>query len=148
MRLPLPARALAIALGVAAFAAARPAAAQLAFAPSTPAAPSLTAAPTVTSNPTADGWTGVYRVEARNGGEAVPMRVIVERAGDRLDAMVLIDNRASALDRVSGDEDELRAVLSTSEGRGELVLRPTATGVTGTLKVGKTTWKVAGERSA
>lgn len=146
MRLPLPARAFAIALGVAAFAAARPAAAQLAaFAPSTPAA---TAAPTVTSNPTADRWTGVYRVEARNGGEAVPMRVIVERAGDRLDAMVLIDNRASALDRVSGDEDELRAVLVTSEGRGQLVLRPTATGVTGTLKVGKTTWKVAGERSA
>ena len=145
MRLPLPARAFAIALGVAAFAAARPAAAQLAFAPSAPAA---TAAPTVTSNPTADRWTGVYRVEARSGGEAVPMRVIVERAGDRLDAMVLIDNRASALDRVSGDEDELRAVLTTSEGRGELVLRPTATGVTGTLKVGKTTWKVAGERSA
>ena len=37
MRLPLPARAFAIALGVAAFAAARPAAAQLAFAPSAPA---------------------------------------------------------------------------------------------------------------
>ena len=143
MRLLTSARAATLALGVTMLAAATPAAAQLAYAP-----PAAHAAATVT-NPVADRWTGVYRIEARSGGEAVPMRVIVERAasGSRLDATVLLDNRAAALDKVSGDEDELRAVMTTSAGRGELVLRPTATGVTGTLRVGKITWQVTGERS-
>ena len=143
MRFLTPARSLALALGVAAFAA--PAAAQTAFA--TPAT-ATTATPALRPATSAsERWAGVFRVEARRDGESVPMRIIVERTPGRLDGTVLIDNHASALDKVTGDEDELRAVMVTSEGRGELVLRPTATGVTGTLRVGKTTWKVAGERS-
>ena len=44
------------------------------------------------------------------------------------------------------DGDSALAMIST--GKGELVLRQTDSGIAGTLKVGKTTWTVTGERSA
>ena len=138
----LPARTLALSLAPAA-AAARTAA--LAGYPPAPgprgaAAPALSAAAAV--------WSGVYRIDVAKGDEVLPMRVVVERVGSSLDGTVLLGGTASALANVRFDNGELRATMVTSTGKGELVLRQTEAGVTGTLKVGKTTWSVTGERSA
>ena len=138
----LPARTLALSLALAA--AAAPIAAQSSFTPApascAAAAPALSAAAAV--------WSGVYRIDVAKGDEVLPMRVVVERVGSSLDGTVLLGGTASALANVRFDNGELRATMVTSSGKGELVLRLTEAGVTGSLKVGKTTWSVTGERSA
>jgi hypothetical protein len=140
MRLRTRAHTLALTLGALC---AAPAAAQPALATATPPrTPAAIAAAAAVAE-----WTGVYRVEARNRGEMVPMRVVVERLGDGMGATLLVDNSATALDKVRNEGGEFRAVITTSAGRGDLVLRATAGGVTGTLTVGKTTWTVTGERT-
>ena len=92
-------------------------------------------------------WSGVYRIEAVTPDEVVPMVVLVERSGERLHATVIVDNAAAALERVRHDGGELRGVLHTSRGRGDLVLRATPDGVEGTLTVGKRQWSMTGVRS-
>ena len=142
MRLAVSARTLTLALGLAALGATTGrAGAQSAFAAATP-----TAAADVSSAVAA--WTGVYRISLAKGTEVVPARVVVERIGKTLDATVLVGSAATSLARLQGDGGELRAEMVTSSGRGQLVLRTTATGVVGTLTVGKTVWEVTGERSA
>jgi hypothetical protein len=142
MRLPTArplARTLALTLALAA--AAAPAAAQTSFTP----APTASVATTPAA---AAAWAGVFRIDVAKGDEVLPMRVVVERAGAGLDGTVLLGGTASALANVRFEAGELRATMVTSSGKGELVLRQTETGVTGTLKIGKTTWSVSGERSA
>jgi hypothetical protein len=142
MRLPATARTLALSLALAA--AAAPAAAQSSFTP-TPA-PSAAAA---AASSAAAMWSGVYRIDVAKGDEVLPMRVVVERMGPAgVDGTVLLGGTASALANVRLEGGELRATMVTSSGKGELVLRQTDAGVTGTLKVGKATWSVTGERSA
>ena len=46
------------------------------------------------------------------------------------------------------DGDMLRASTQTSRGQGELVLRETSEGITGTFTVGKQVWTVSGTRSS
>jgi hypothetical protein len=92
-------------------------------------------------------WSGVYRIEAVSTDEVVPMVVLVERAGERLQVTMIVDNAATALELVRHEGGELRGVLQTSRGRGDLVLRATSEGVAGTLAVGKRRWTVTGVRS-
>lgn len=119
--------------------AARPASAQ----------PALAAAPV----PAAVAMTneiapGVYRIALDNGRETVHARVVMERVGGALEGTVLVEATASALIQLRSENGEIRANMLTSDGRGELVLRPTDGGVAGSLKVGKTTWSISGQRSA
>jgi hypothetical protein len=136
------ARALALSLALASLAA--PAAAQTSFAP----APAPGAAATQGAAASAAAWSGVYRIDVSKGDEVLPMRVVVERVGNTLEGTVLLGGTASALANVRFEGGELRATMVTSTGKGELVLRQTEAGITGTLKVGKTTWTVTGGRSA
>ena len=146
MRVTITARTLALALGLAATAAAVPAAhagaqaARTAFAATTPAS-------TVDMTAMAP-WAGVYRISLARGTEVVPARVMVERVGPRLDGTVLVGSEATSLANMRGDGAELRAEMLTSRGRGQLVLRVTPAGLVGTLTVGKSVWEVSGERSA
>jgi hypothetical protein len=135
------ARTLSLALGLATLVAApAPAAlAQASFAPAPAAASAEHAA--------AAAWVGVYRVDMTKGTETIPVRVIMERVGESLDGTILVGGTASALGSVQADGMELRAAVTTSAGRGELVLKATATGITGTLKIGKTVWSLTGSRS-
>ena len=91
---------------------------------------------------------GVYRIALDNGRETVHARVVMERVGDALEGTVLMEATASALIQVRSENGEIRANMLTSDGRGELVLRPTESGVSGSLKVGKITWSISGQRSA
>ena len=147
MRPTVPARTLALALGLAALgtSAARSAAAQGSFAPA-PTAGAVASAPMPAA---LAAWVGVYRVSLTKGQQTIPLRVVMERVGVSLDGTVMVGTTTSALANVrSSEQGELRAVMLTSEGQGELVLRATATGIVGTLKIGKQTWAVTGERSA
>ena len=129
---------------------ARSAAAQAALAPTgtQPAAVAASLQTAETAETAAVTWAGVYRVDLVKGNETVPARVVVDRAGQRLDGLMLVGSAASALGSVRGTATELRGTISTSSGAGELVLRATESGVAGTLKVGKATWTVTGRRSA
>jgi hypothetical protein len=143
MRLIAPALAFALAVG------ASTAAAQTSFATASApaAAPAAGAAPNAAPS-SAAAWAGVYRIALTKGDETVPARVVMERVGDALDGTVLLGSAATALAKVRSEGEELRAVLTTSAGRGDLVLRATEAGVTGTLTVGGETWVVSGRRSS
>ena len=139
MRSIASARALA-AFGLVSLAAvARPASAQPALA-SAPVSVVVAAEPSIAP--------GVYRIALDNGRETVHARVVMERVGDALEGTVLMEATASALIQLRSENGEIRANMLTSNGRGELVLRPTESGVAGSLKVGKTTWSISGRRSA
>ena len=129
----------AFAFGLAVLAAsARPAIAQPALA-ATPAAVVVSTEPGIAP--------GVYRIALDNGRETVHARVVMERIDGALEGTVLIEATASALIQVRAENGEVRANMLTSDGRGELVLRQTDGGVAGSLKVGKMTWAISGQRS-
>ena len=145
MRLTTRARTLTLALGLATLvtAPATAATAQSSFSP----APAAAAPALGSASGAGAAWVGVYRVDITRGTETIPVRVIMERVGNTLDGTILVGGTASALGSVRADGMELRADITTSEGRGELVLKTTTEGISGTLKIGKTTWTVAGARS-
>jgi hypothetical protein len=136
------ARTLSLALALAALAAPAPAAlAQAAY------APAPTARAERAEHAAAAAWVGVYRVDMTKGTETIPVRVIMERVGDSLDGTILVGGTASALGSVRAEGTELRAAVTTSAGRGELVLRTTPAGLTGTLTIGRAVWSLTGSRS-
>jgi hypothetical protein len=105
------------------------------------------------SAPTAEGaaiapWVGVYRLTIEGkAGVMLDTRVMVERFGDRLSGVLLVDQQASGLSDVRVDGDALSMAVNTAEGRGRLVLRRTGEGVTGTLTTGRKVWQVTGAQS-
>jgi hypothetical protein len=97
---------------------------------------------------TPSAWSGVFRVQFALGGRnAAPAAIVVERAGDGLSGFMLVDERGAPLSGIRVDGDVLHARVATAQGSGELTLRIANGEVTGTLKVGKQSWDVTGQRT-
>jgi hypothetical protein len=107
---------------------------------SAPASGAVAAAP-------ASEWGGVYRLVLTRGGENVPLRLVVERAGSTLEATMSTAEATGALYNVRVEDGALRADVATPRGTAQLVLRDTGAGLEGTLVSGRRTWAVSGERS-
>ena len=94
-------------------------------------------------------WSGVFRVQLSLGTkDAAPAALVVERVLEGLSGFMLVDTRSASLSGIRVEGDMLRARVSTAQGNGELTLRIVGDAVSGTLKVGKQTWEVVGQRSA
>lgn len=139
MRRPSPILAAAFALATISAAAATPAAAQ---------APAAHAERNTVAAPAPRFQSVVYRLTLTRGSEVMPMRVVLDRVGTALDAMLLISGSVSALANVEYEGGELRGDVQTSGGAGRLVLRESGDAITGTLTVGRAVWTITGERSA
>ena len=110
------------------------------------ATPAAAVAPVATSAPSR--WVGAYRLTfADNTGSRLDVRVLVEPAGERVVGLLIVDQQASGITGIRTDGDTLRAQVLADNSKGELLLRNTADGVTGTLTVGKRVWQVTGARS-
>jgi hypothetical protein len=108
--------------------------------------PTAVAADTAASN--AAKWIGVYRVSiAEKAGDALDARVLIEPNGAQLTGMLLVDQHASGITDVQVEGDALVATVVTAEGRGRLTLRNGEAGIVGTLQIGKRTWQVTGSRA-
>ena len=94
-------------------------------------------------------WSGVFRVQLSLGTkDAAPAALVVERVLEGLSGFMLVDTRSASLTAIRVEGDMLRARVATAQGNGELTLRIVGDAVSGTLKVGKQTWEVVGQRSA
>ena len=155
MRAPLSAAVRRLVAAVAVLAAVAPASAQAlqarhAVTRATPAAPDtvLTTSAAAAAASAPAQWVGVYRLTiAGSAGARLDSRVMVERFGDRLTGVLLIDQQASGFSDVRVEDDALSMAVNTANGRGRLVLRRTADGVAGTLTTGRQVWKVSGIQS-
>jgi hypothetical protein len=98
---------------------------------------------------TPEAWAGIYRLTLISKTQApMPVRLLVERDGETLTGTLLSDIHGAAHAALRLDGDVLRASTQTSRGQGELVLRETSEGITGTFTVGKQVWTVTGTRSS
>jgi hypothetical protein len=94
-------------------------------------------------------WSGVFRVQMALGTKsAAPAALIIERAMEGLSGFMLVDTHSVSLSGVRIEGNVLRARVPTASGDGDLTLRIIGDSVSGTLKVGKQTWEVSGQRSA
>lgn len=119
------------------------AAAPLSARPVTPALPD-----TVVATSPSSKWVGVYRLTlAEKDGAMLDTRVLIEANGTQLMGMLLVDEHASGMTDVKVENEALVARVVTAEGKGTLVLRTDGDGITGTLKIGKRLWTVAGVRA-
>ena len=95
-------------------------------------------------------WSGVFRVQLSLGRREVgaPAAIVVERVLAGPSGFMVVDSRTVSLSDIRVDGDMLRARVTTGDGVGTLMLRVSGDAVSGTLKVGRQTWDVVGERSA
>jgi hypothetical protein len=95
-------------------------------------------------------WSGVFRVQLLLGSQqaGAPAAIVVERVLAAPSGFMMVDTRSVPLGDIRVDGDLLRARVTTGQGEGVLQLRVTGDAVSGTLKVGKQTWDVVGQRSA
>lgn len=154
MRAPLSASARRLAAGLVLLAAAVPASAgaqrvRHSAARVAPATPDTVITLDAPASAALAQWVGVYRLMlADRGGARLDTRVLVERYGDRLAGVLLVDQQASGLSDVRVEHDDvLSMAVRTADGNGRMVLRRTADGVAGTLTIGRKVWNLAGARS-
>lgn len=93
-------------------------------------------------------WVGIYRLQftARDRG-LLFVRLLLEREGDNVSGTIVSDEFQSTIYDIQLTGDELRATMPTDEGTGEIVLKNSADGITGTLRVHGKTWTIAGRRT-
>lgn len=95
-------------------------------------------------------WSGVFRVQLSLGTREIgaPAAIVIERVLAGPSGFMVVDARTVSLSNIRVEGDVLRARVTTGDGVGVLTLRVTGDTVSGTMKVGKQTWDVVGERSA
>jgi hypothetical protein len=95
-------------------------------------------------------WSGVFRVQLSLGSReaGAPAAIVIERVLAGPSGFMVVDSRTVSLSEIRVEGDLLRARVTTGDGVGTLMLRVSGDAVSGTLKVGKQTWDVIGQRSA
>jgi len=115
-------------------------------------APALVAASTPHPTPRATAHavvpvTGSYRLTVASKHARKTADLVVEQTADGYVGYVLTNESETPLTNIAIQGDTLRAHVTTSAGDGELVLRITDAGITGTLKLPMKTLTVSGERA-